>query len=152
MRVKELHILRQLKRSEQVETVLRRLRERWCEAFLTPPNTPSIQQTALSPPQKPYPHTVLSSGGVVRSIENVGIRKMPHRVKSKFQDAQGIRYHNEARLVSMRFVSNPSALMSINRAIREETHVIRSSVNREKGEVEVAKGERLRRNPWALEE
>ena len=54
--------------------------------------------------------TVISSGGVVRSIENAGLRKMPHRVKAKFQDSKGVRYHDELRLVSMRFIASPGEI------------------------------------------
>jgi hypothetical protein len=53
---------------------------------------------------------VISAGGVVRTVENVGVRTLPERFKSKFADRNGIRYHYEGRFCTMRFDASPDTL------------------------------------------
>ncbi|GMH81398.1 hypothetical protein TrVE_jg5160 [Triparma verrucosa] len=91
---------------------------------------------------------IIGSGGVVRCVENVGVRKLPHRFKAKFEDKRGIRYHEEARLLSFRFDASPTVLTSLERLIRFETDILRCNTVRPVEITKKANITKLKNNPF----
>ena len=43
---------------------------------------------------------IVNNGGIVRSIQNHGIRQLPHRFKAKYTDSDGTRYYEKGRFIS----------------------------------------------------
>jgi ribosomal protein S6 len=61
---------------------------------------------------------VVNNGGVVRSIQNHGIRTFPHRVQAKHPDFQtGQRYYEKGRHISIYYDANPGALKDVERIL-----------------------------------
>ena len=50
---------------------------------------------------------VVAQGGIVRSIQNHGIRRLPHRFKAKYADREGNRYYKDGRFFSIYYDANP---------------------------------------------
>jgi len=83
---------------------------------------------------------VMSAGGVVRGIENHGVRPLPERATRKYATTEGKRHFWEARYVSTCFDASPTALVEIDRLLRNEEGVLRyftvkkeTALNRAKG-------------------
>ena len=64
---------------------------------------------------KRYTREVVSLGGVVRGIENHGIRPLPERAKRKYATTTGERIVWDARFVSTHIDVNPASLVEIDR-------------------------------------
>lgn len=78
---------------------------------------------------KEVSHKIVENGGIVRSIQNHGIRQMPHRVKSKYADREGNRYYEKGRFISVFYDSNPvtarqvETILNLNEEILRNTHL-----------------------------
>jgi ribosomal protein S6 len=68
---------------------------------------------------------VVSDGGVVRSIQNHGIRDLPHRIKAKRPDIFGNRYFDKGRFVSIYYDGNPNTIRMIENVLVFNDDVIR---------------------------
>ena len=91
---------------------------------------------------------VISAGGVVRSIDNLGTRTLPYRFKSKFADRNGIRYHYDGRFVAVRFDASPGSMAEVERIVKLEEEVLRYTTTRPE-EIEAAsKVNKWKKNPW----
>eukprot|EP01031_Cornospumella_fuschlensis_P028333 gene28333-34209_t len=94
-----------------------------------------------------YARTVLGKGGVVRSIENHGIRSLPERAKRKFITTDGDRHFWHARYISTVFDAPTESLVEINRFLRNEEAVIRQFTTRLQSNVELSRCKTYR-NPY----
>ena len=70
---------------------------------------------------------VVSSGGIVRSIQNHGIRQLPHRFKAKFADRQGNRYYDNGRFFSIYYDANPTTQKEVNGILKMDELVLRNT-------------------------
>ena len=80
---------------------------------------------AMSNLSKAIATEVIKAGGVVRTVENLGIRQLPYRFKSRFADRNGIRYHYDGRFLAMRFDASPDTLSEVERLISSDDDVLR---------------------------
>lgn len=64
---------------------------------------------------KRYTKTIISNGGVVRGIENHGIRPLPEKATRKYATTSGDRIVWDARFVSTHIDVNPASLVEIDR-------------------------------------
>jgi ribosomal protein S6 len=76
---------------------------------------------------KDISHKVVAGGGIVRSIQNHGIRDLPHRFRSKYPDREGVRYYEKGRFISIYYDSSPSTLRDVEEAIRLHDIVLRTT-------------------------
>ena len=74
---------------------------------------------------KRHAKTVLENGGVLRGIENHGIKPLPERTKRKYAASDGTRLFWEARFVTASFDASPKCLTEIERLLRNEEGVLR---------------------------
>lgn len=72
---------------------------------------------------------VVNNGGIVRSIQNHGIRQLPHRFKAKYADSEGQRYFEKGRFISVFYDANPKTMrevegiLNLNEEILRNTHL-----------------------------
>ena len=80
---------------------------------------------------KKYTKTIISNGGVVRGIENHGVRPLGDQTKKKYAQAStGERYFWDAQFMTSTFDCSPPVLKQLNRFLRDSEEVIRSHVTR----------------------
>lgn len=96
---------------------------------------PFYQQIVVTMPKYPkdllvtlfrkHTKTILDNGGVVRGIENHGIRPLLERATRKYAHTDGSRHFWEARYVTVSFDASPSCLQETERMMRMEEGVLR---------------------------
>ena len=96
---------------------------------------PLYQQLILAMPKVPkdslvrlfknHTEIILKNGGVVRGIENHGVRPLPSRARRKYISTSGERYFWDARFVTTTFDANPKTLDDIKRMLRDDEAVLR---------------------------
>lgn len=91
---------------------------------------------------------VIGSGGVVRSVENIGVRKLPYRFKSKFADRNGMRYHYDGRFIALRFDASPGSISEVERIIKMEEDILRFTTTRPVEIEASSKVNKWKKNPW----
>lgn len=69
-------------------------------------------------------HKVVSNGGIVRSIQNHGIRDLPHRFRAKFPDKEGNRYYKKGRFISVYYDSSPLTMREVETTVRRHSDVV----------------------------
>lgn len=70
---------------------------------------------------------MVGSGGIVRSVQNHGIRDLPHRFRSKFPDKEGNRYYKKGRFVSIYYDASPAVMRQVEQSIRMNDEVLRNT-------------------------
>merc|ERR1712194_537942 len=71
----------------------------------------------------------VNNGGIVRSVQNHGIRQLPHRFKAKYSDQEGNRYFERGRFISVFYDANPhvmrevEGILTLNDEILRNTHL-----------------------------
>jgi ribosomal protein S6 len=68
---------------------------------------------------------ILGAGGVVRGVQNHGIRELPHLFKAKNADVNGVRYFRDGRFVSLYFDVGGQEMSKIERNLRNDDCVLR---------------------------
>ena len=76
---------------------------------------------------KSISHKVVSSGGIVRSVQNHGIRNLPHRFKAKYADREGNRYYEKGRFFSIYYDSSPLAQKEVDGMLKMDEQVLRNT-------------------------
>jgi len=70
---------------------------------------------------------VVEGGGIVRGVENHGIRSLPHRFKAKHPDREGNRYYEKGRFFSIYYDSNPKTMQNVERVLSKHEEVLRQT-------------------------
>mmetsp|Transcript_6495 Transcript_6495/g.14703 ORF Transcript_6495/g.14703 Transcript_6495/m.14703 type:complete len:136 (+) Transcript_6495:160-567(+) len=102
------------------------------ECLMTAKNT--THYNLLTSLMKEVSHKIVENGGIVRSIQNHGIRQLPHRFKSKYADREGNRYYEKGRFISVFYDSNPvtakqvETILNLNEEILRNTHLRASNM------------------------
>lgn len=84
---------------------------------------------ALTAVMKEISLKIVNNGGIVRSIQNHGIRQLPHRFKAKYADLEGNRYYERGRFVSVFYDASPNVMrqvkgiLDLNEEILRNTHL-----------------------------
>ena len=69
---------------------------------------------------------VVENGGIVRSIQNHGLRTFPHRFKAKYPDyLTQQRYYEQGRFISIYYDSNPTTLKQVETVLTMNDQVLR---------------------------
>ncbi|GMI48807.1 hypothetical protein TrCOL_g11379 [Triparma columacea] len=105
--------------------------------------TPS---STLAPFIRTLAKTIVGDGGVVRTVENLGVRRLPMRTKARFADREGNRYFDDARLVNIRFDTNPATLLELQRIVKLEEVVIKQTVTKEKDKSRLGNVKKMKQN------
>mmetsp|Transcript_135878 Transcript_135878/g.202082 ORF Transcript_135878/g.202082 Transcript_135878/m.202082 type:complete len:162 (-) Transcript_135878:108-593(-) len=99
---------------------------------------------------KQVSHKIVDNGGIVRSIQNHGIRKFPHRVKAKHPDFQtGQRYYEKGRYVSIYYDANPGSLKEVEKILDlNDSIVLRQSHLKVRSKLDWIAMERIDKSPY----
>ncbi len=108
----------------------------------------NAKASALVKSCKDIGRVVIERGGVLRTVEDQGIRDLPHRFKAKFTDRYGVRYHEDGRFVSLRFDASPTALREVERFLNLDEEILRYSFIRPKEYEREANNPRFKKNPF----
>mmetsp|Transcript_25466 Transcript_25466/g.39092 ORF Transcript_25466/g.39092 Transcript_25466/m.39092 type:complete len:144 (+) Transcript_25466:1-432(+) len=76
---------------------------------------------------KTVAHKVVEGGGIVRSIQNHGIRVLPHRFKARYPDMEGNRYYEKGRYFSIYYDANPRVLKQVENVLRMDEEILRTN-------------------------
>jgi ribosomal protein S6 len=67
---------------------------------------------------------VVDQGGIVRSIQNHGIRDLAHRFRARFPDKLGQRYFKKGRFISVYYDASPDTMRQVESVIRLHSDVV----------------------------
>ncbi len=76
---------------------------------------------------KAISHKVVSTGGIVRSVQNHGIRNLPHRFKAKYADREGNRYYEKGRFFSIYYDASPITQKEVDGILKMDEQVLRNT-------------------------
>ena len=96
-----------------------------CTTLNYNPSIPDFNQ--LTNLVKTISHKVVENGGIIRSIQNHGIRTLPHRFKAKYADREGNRYYEKGRFFSVFYDSNPTVQKEVTSILKMEEQVLRNT-------------------------
>mmetsp|Transcript_21289 Transcript_21289/g.45488 ORF Transcript_21289/g.45488 Transcript_21289/m.45488 type:complete len:129 (-) Transcript_21289:158-544(-) len=97
------------------------------ECMMTAKNT--SHYNILTALMKEISLKIVNNGGIVRSIQNHGIRQLPHRFKAKYADREGNRYYEKGRFISVFYDASPNTMrqvggiLNLNEEILRNTHL-----------------------------
>lgn len=97
---------------------------------------------------KKFSLEIVKEGGVVRSIQNHGIRDLPTRFKARYPDAQGIRYFQKGRFISIYYDSNPFAMKQAENILSLDSEVLRFTNLKARSPLDYVNSTREDRNPY----
>ncbi|CAJ1945904.1 unnamed protein product [Cylindrotheca closterium] len=104
---------------------------------------------ALSAMMKQISHKVVENGGIVRSIQNHGIRQFPHRVQAKNPDLiTGQRYFEKGRYISIYYDSNPTTRAQVDRILSMNDQVLRKTHLKARSKLDWINTKRMDKNPY----
>lgn len=63
----------------------------------------------------------------MRSIQNHGIRRLPHRFKGKYADREGNRYYKDGRFFSIYYDANPVVQKEVDGMLKMDEQVLRNT-------------------------
>ena len=91
---------------------------------------------------------ITAQGGLVRSCENYGLKKLPHRFRSRHASAgEAGRYHYVGRHVALYFDCAPTVLPVVENTLRMHTDVLRFTTMRKDAKMDQVNSLK-KSNPW----
>jgi ribosomal protein S6 len=72
-------------------------------------------------------HEIVEGGGIVRAVQNHGIRTLPHRFKATYPDREGNRYYAKGRFFSIYYDANPDTMSQVDTILKMDEEVLRST-------------------------
>jgi ribosomal protein S6 len=97
---------------------------------------------------KKISNEIVKGGGIVRSIQNHGIRDLPHRFKAKYADKEGRRYWTKGRFISVYYDSNPLTMQQVDHILKLDEEVLRSTHLRARSVLDYINMPKVDRNPY----
>ena len=91
---------------------------------------------------------IVNNGGIVRSIQNHGIRQLHHRFKAKYADAQGDRYYEKGRFISVFYDANPTVMKQVHNILSLDDQILRTTHLRASNKFGEVNNLKLNKNPY----
>ncbi|KAL3823641.1 hypothetical protein ACHAXA_005622 [Cyclostephanos tholiformis] len=91
---------------------------------------------------------IVINGGIVRSIQNHGIRQLPHRFKSKYADREGNRYYEKGRFISVFYDANPNVMRQVQGILNLDDQILRTTHLRASNKFGEVNNLRENKNPY----
>ena len=94
---------------------------------------------------------ITASGGIVRSCEHHGVKRLPHRVRSRHASAgDDGRYHHIGHRVAFFFDCGPAALPRVEQTLRMHADVLRFTTLRRPATMDLVNSNKKGNgNPWS---
>ncbi|KAG7352203.1 ribosomal protein S6 [Nitzschia inconspicua] len=104
---------------------------------------------ALTALMKQVSYKVVENGGIVRSIQNHGVRQLPHRFQAKYPDyLTQQRYYDKGRFISIYYDANPGTLKQVENIISLNDQVLRVTHLKARSKLDFITMERQDKNPY----
>mmetsp|Transcript_26055 Transcript_26055/g.38557 ORF Transcript_26055/g.38557 Transcript_26055/m.38557 type:complete len:147 (-) Transcript_26055:361-801(-) len=116
------------------------------ECLFTAKNTASFHQ--LTNLMKNVALQVVENGGIVRGVQNHGIRQLPHRFKAKYPTLDGTRYYDKGRFVSVYYDSSPSVMRQVEKTLTSHEEVLRNTHLKVRNKLWYVNIDREEKNPY----
>mmetsp|Transcript_32067 Transcript_32067/g.53661 ORF Transcript_32067/g.53661 Transcript_32067/m.53661 type:complete len:165 (+) Transcript_32067:139-633(+) len=117
------------------------------ECVLTTKHTTHFK--ALTALMKQVSHKVVDNGGIVRSIQNHGLRQFPHRFQAKYPDfLTQQRYYDKGRFISIYYDANPATLKQVEMVLSMNDQVLRVTHLKARSKLDWITMEREDKNPY----
>jgi ribosomal protein S6 len=94
---------------------------------------------------------IVNNGGIVRSIQNHGIRQLPHRFKSKYADREGNRYYEKGRFISVFYDANPNVMRQVQGTLNLDDQILRTTHLRASNKFGEVNNLKENKNPYIQE-
>uniref|UniRef100_A0A7R9ZLT6 Ribosomal protein S6 n=1 Tax=Craspedostauros australis TaxID=1486917 RepID=A0A7R9ZLT6_9STRA len=117
------------------------------ECLITTKNTAHFN--ALTSLVKQVAHTVVEGGGIVRSVQNHGIRQFPQKYKAKYPDfVTGQRAFDKGRFFSIYYDANPRTQKDVDILLSRDDQVLRRTHLKARSKMDFITIQRPDRNPY----
>ena len=87
----------------------------------------------------------------MRSIQNHGIRQLPHRFKAKYADIDGNRYYEKGRFISVFYDANPNTMRQVEGILNLDEEILRNTHLRTRCKFDDINNIRENKNPYVQE-
>ena len=94
---------------------------------------------------------IVNNGGIVRSIQNHGIRQLPHRFKAKYADREGNRFYEKGRFISVFYDANPNVMRQVHGILNLDDQILRTTHLRASNKFEEVNNLKENKNPYIQE-
>lgn len=91
---------------------------------------------------------IVQHRGVVRGIQNHGVRDLPHRFQARYADRQGVRYYEKGRFVSVYYDANPATMRQVEQILTLDEEVLRHTNLRARSIVDFVNISDESKNPY----
>jgi len=113
-----------------------------------PHSTTELAFSRLTSVVKSISHTVVNNGGIVRGVQNQGIRDLPHRFKAKHPDLDGNRYFKRGRFISVYYDSNPQTMQEVMGMLRMNDDILRQTHLKVRNKIWDVNIDKVEKNPY----
>lgn len=94
---------------------------------------------------------IVNNGGIVRSIQNHGVRQLPHRFRAKYADRDGNRYYEKGRFISVFYDANPTVMREVEGILNLDEQILRNTHLKARNKFLDVNNVREKKNPYIQE-
>lgn len=94
---------------------------------------------------------IVNNGGIVRSIQNHGVRQLPHRFRAKYADREGNRYYEKGRFISVFYDANPGVMREVEGILNLDEQILRNTHLKARNKFMDVNNVREKKNPYIQE-
>mmetsp|Transcript_745 Transcript_745/g.1686 ORF Transcript_745/g.1686 Transcript_745/m.1686 type:complete len:146 (+) Transcript_745:278-715(+) len=116
------------------------------ECLITTKN--SASKRALTDLTKAISSAVIDGGGIVRGVQNHGVRELPHFFRARQTDREGDRYYRRGRFLSIYYDCDPVTLQDVKLALQMDEGVLRHTTLRPRTSLDIVNGTNPKKNPY----
>ena len=113
--------------------------------------TTTTDYNSLTALMKEVSLKIVNNGGIVRSIQNHGIRQLPHRMKAKYADRDGNRYYEKGRFISVFYDANPNVMRQVEGILNLDDQILRNTHLRASNKFDDVNNMKENKNPYIQE-
>ena len=98
---------------------------------------------------KQVSHKIVDNGGIVRSVQNHGVREFPHRVQAKYPDYKtGQRYYEKGRYISVYYEASPNTIKDVEKILSMNDQVLRNTHLKTRSKLDYISIQKEDKNPY----
>jgi ribosomal protein S6 len=98
---------------------------------------------------KQVSHKIVDNGGIIRSVQNHGVREFPHRVQAKYPDYKtGQRYYEKGRYISLYYDASPNTIKDVEKILSMNDQVLRNSHLKARSKLDYISIQKEDKNPY----
>ena len=94
---------------------------------------------------------IVNNGGIVRSIQNHGVRQLPHRFRAKYADREGNRYYEKGRFIPVYYDASPGIMRQVEGILNLDEQILRNTHLKGRNKFMDVNNVRETKNPYIQE-